>query len=112
MRPANLRRPRAYADDPVLDCFTVQSHPHAAELASRLWDLRGWAARGEELLGELDEVRDPALRLSVAAHIVRLLAGDPLLPANLVPQGWPGQRLRRAYRDYQQELRAMAGVGS
>lgn len=111
-RPANLRRPRAYADDPVLDCFTVHPHPHAAQLAGRLWDLQGWAAHGEHLLAQFEVVRDPALRLSLAATMVRLLSGDPLLPANLVPQGWPGERLRQAYRDYQQELRELAGVGA
>lgn len=112
MRPANLRRPRSYADAPVLDCFTLQAHPHAPELAARLWDLQGWAARGEELLEQFEVVRDPALRLSLAATMVRLLSGDPLLPANLVPQGWPGESLRQAYRSYQQELRVLAGVGS
>lgn len=111
MRPTNLRRPRAYADDSVLECFTVQSHPQPTELAARLWDLDGWSARGEELLAAFGEVRDPALRLSIAATMVRLLTADPLLPANLVPQGWPGQRIRQAYRDYQQELRAMVGLG-
>lgn len=112
MRPANLRRPRAYVDDPVLDCFTTQPREDAAELAGRLWDLKAWAAHGHDLLEDLAEVSDPALRLAVAARIVRLLTADPLLPANLVPQGWPGDQLRQAYRAYQQELRALAGLGA
>jgi len=112
MRPANLRRPRTYEQDPVLDCFTVGPREDAAELASRLWDLKAWATHGEDLLGDVEEVTDPALRLAVAANIVRLLTADPLLPRDLVPQGWPGERLRRAYLAYQQELRGVAGLGS
>lgn len=112
VRPANLRRPRDYAQDPVLDCFTIQARGDAAELAGRLWDLQTWAAHGEDLLGDLATVTDPALRLAVAAKVVRLLTADPLLPPNLVPQGWPGEQLRQAYLAYQQELRGLTGLGS
>lgn len=112
MRPANLRRPRAYAEDPVLDCFTIHPREHAAELAGRLWDLRAWAIHGEDLLEDMETVTEPALRLAVAANVVRLLTADPLLPQNLVPQGWPGERLREAYRAYQQELRGLTGLGA
>ena len=112
MRPANLRRPRLYEQHPVLDCFAVHPREHAAELAGRLWDLKAWATHGEDLLEDLGTVTDPALRLAVAANIVRLLTADPLLPRNLVPQGWPGERLRQAYRAYQTELRGLSGLGS
>lgn len=112
MRPANLRRPRAYAQDPVLDCFGVQARDDAAELAGRLWDLKAWAVRGEDLFEDMEAVSDPALRLAVAARIVRLLTADPLLPQNLVPEGWPGERLRQAYRAYRTELRGLSGLGS
>lgn len=108
MRPANLRRPRAYVSDPVLDCFVVM-HRDDADLAARLWNLTQWARRGEELLA-MSSIADPALRLACAAAIVRHLSADPLLPQGLVPQGWPGARLRRAYRDYQQELRDLVGL--
>lgn len=109
LRPANLSRPRDYEQNPVLDCYSV-THREAASLAARLWDLGGWAQRGEVLLGELATVTDPALRLAVAAQVVRQLAVDPLLPEELVPSGWPGARLRHAYREYQQELRGFAGL--
>jgi phenylacetic acid degradation operon negative regulatory protein len=111
MRPANLRRPRDYATNPVLDCFTVQPRDHAVELAGRLWDLGAWATHGNDLLEDMQTVGEPALRLAVAANIVRLLTADPLLPQNLVPQGWPGERLRQAYAAYQTELRGLAGLG-
>lgn len=112
MRPANLRRPRAYAEDPVLDCFSVQARDDAVDLAGRLWDLKAWAVHGEDLLEDMEAVSDPALRLAVAARIVRLLTADPLLPQNLVPEGWPGERLRQAYRAYRTELRGLSGLGS
>lgn len=111
MRPANLRRPRAYEGDPVLECFTIQPHEDSATLAARLWDLTAWATHGRDLLEDLRAVTDPALRLAVAANVVRLLAADPLLPRDLVPEGWPGEQLRRAYRAYQAELRALSGLG-
>ncbi|MGN6162331.1 MAG: PaaX family transcriptional regulator C-terminal domain-containing protein [Marmoricola sp.] len=111
MRPANLRRPRDYAEDPVLECFIAEPRADAADLARRLWDLGAWAAHGHDLLEDLREVTDPALRLAIAANLVRLLASDPLLPQNLVPQGWPGEHLRRAYAAYQTELRGLAGLG-
>ncbi|MGN6723685.1 MAG: PaaX family transcriptional regulator C-terminal domain-containing protein [Marmoricola sp.] len=112
MRPSNLRRPRDYEQDPVLDCFTVEAREDAADLAARLWDLKAWAIHGEDLLDDLSNVKDPALRLAVAANVVRLLTADPLLPPSLVPEGWPGEHLRQAYRAYQVELRGLAGLGS
>lgn len=109
-RPANLRRTPAYADDPVLRCFTARADGDDAELAGSLWDLAGWAVRGRDLLGLLGATREPALRLAAAAHLVRHLASDPLLPADLLPAGWPGPDLRRAYAGYQDELRGIAAL--
>lgn len=111
MRPANLRRPREYGCNPVLDSFMVKPVEDPVALAARLWDLAGWVRRGEDLLAGFS-VTDPALRLATAAAIVRHLNADPLLPSALVPQGWPGTRLRQAYRDYQGELRELVGLGS
>ena len=50
---------------------------------------------------------DPASRLAVAAHLVRHLTVDPLLPAALLPPDWPGAELRATYAAYQSELRAL-----
>lgn len=107
-RPANLRRAPAYADDPVLSCFRARPAEDAAGLAAQLWDLDAWARDGEALLEQLDSTTDPAHRLAVAANVVRHLTADPLLPAELLPPGWPGQLLRSAYADYQRELRDLA----
>ncbi len=110
VRPANLRRPRRYADDPVLTTFTGRPDGDPAAVAARLWDLDGWAAEGRRWVDRLERTRDPALRLAAAAHLVRHLAGDPLLPTALLPADWPGAALRSTYAAYQAELRDLAVV--
>ena len=107
-RPANLRRAPAYSDDPVLSCFRVRPEEDPAELAARLWDLETWTSEGDRLLELLADTRDPAQRLAVAAHVVRHLTADPLLPAELLPERWPGPALRSAYGEYPRELRDLA----
>lgn len=108
-RPANLRRPAAYADDPVLRTFRAEPGQDPVALAAGLWDLAGWSARGRALVDRLGKTVDPASRLTVAAHIVRHLTDDPLLPSGLLPRDWPGGALRAAYADYQDELRRLTG---
>lgn len=44
----------------------------------------------------------------MAAHVVRHLAADPLLPAALLPAGWPAGDMRTAYAGYQDELRSLS----
>lgn len=109
-RPANLRRSPTYAGDPVLSTFRARPDDDPAQLARELWDLTGWAADGRALLGRLASTRAPAPRLAVAAHVVRHLTADPLLPRELLPPDWPGEALRAAYADYQAELRTLAIV--
>lgn len=107
-RPANLRRPRAYADDVVLSTFTATPDDDPVALAAELWDLRGWASAGHSLLELLAVTADPAERLAAAAQLVRHLAGDPLLPTSLLPRDWPATQMRASYAAYQAELRALA----
>lgn len=107
-RPANLRRPREYADDVVLSTFTATPDEDPVALAAGLWDLRAWAASGRQLVDLLAVTSDPAPRLAVAAQVVRHLASDPLLPAALLPRDWPAAAMRAAYAGYQAELRALA----
>ena len=75
-----------------------------AELAGELWDLPGWAETGHRLLGEMAAASDTPGRFVAAAAIVRHLLTDPMLPADLVPADWPGDRLRDAYHDFATEL--------
>lgn len=107
-RPANLRRAPTYGDDPVLTTFRARPDDDPARLAADLWDLAGWAGQGRALLARLGSTSDAAPRLAVAAHVVRHLTRDPLLPRELLPAGWPGAALREAYAGYQAELRALA----
>ncbi|WP_377319956.1 PaaX domain-containing protein, C- domain protein [Pimelobacter simplex] len=107
-RPANLRRAREYADDEVLSTFRVTPDEDPVALAARLWDLGAWAAEGRALLARLAATPEPAARLAVAAHVVRHLAADPLLPAALLPAGWPAGDMRTAYAGYQDELRSLS----
>jgi len=110
MRPANLSRPAAYTAEPVLTTFRSEPDADPRALAAELWDLERWAAEGLRLLGLLNGAAEPASRLAVAAHLVRHLLDDPLLPVDLRPEGWPGAELRTAYGAYQDELRSLAVV--
>jgi phenylacetic acid degradation operon negative regulatory protein len=107
-RPANLARQAVPPPGALM--FSGRPQPAgpgaagAAELAGHLWDLRAWAAEAEVLLAGLDARRAPAERLAAAAAIVRHIRADPVLPAPLLPPGWPGPGLRRAYRGYRKEL--------
>ncbi|OBK45695.1 PaaX family transcriptional regulator C-terminal domain-containing protein [Mycobacterium sp. 1081908.1] len=75
-----------------------------AELATRLWDLPGWARAGHRLLDEMGAAPDIPGRFVVAAATVRHLLTDPVLPKELLPADWPGARLRAAYHDFAAEL--------
>lgn len=108
LRPANLRRVPGHRGDPVLNTFVTTPDGDAAELAARLWDLTAWSERGRALLAGMEHVTEPAARLSTAAQLVRHLAADPILPPALLPEDWPGPRLRSVYADYQDELRRLA----
>jgi phenylacetic acid degradation operon negative regulatory protein len=43
-------------------------------------------------------------RFVTAAAMVRHLLTDPVLPVELLPDGWPGGALRDAYNDFAAEL--------
>ena len=78
----------------------------SAALAAQLWDLAGWARTGRELLGEMGSSSDVPGRFAAAAAMVRHLLTDPVLPAELLPDDWPGAALRWAYNDFAAELSA------
>jgi phenylacetic acid degradation operon negative regulatory protein len=75
-----------------------------AELAGLLWDLPAWARTGRRLLDEMAAAPDIPGRFMVAAAIVRHLLADPMLPAELLPDSWPGAALRSVYHDFATEL--------
>jgi phenylacetic acid degradation operon negative regulatory protein len=105
LRPDNLDR-QLPAD--VLDRVRVlrARDDDSVGLARELWDLSGWARVGNRLLEEIASAADVPDRFVAAAGIVRHLLTDPVLPADLLPDGWPGDGLRRAYNDFAAELSA------
>lgn len=76
------------------------------ELAAKLWDLAGWAATGNELLTAMTQAPEVPDRFTVAAAMVRHLRRDPVLPAELLPPDWPGDRIRSRYREFADEVAA------
>ncbi|MFE2583401.1 PaaX family transcriptional regulator C-terminal domain-containing protein, partial [Streptomyces sp. NPDC059378] len=78
--------------------------PTAAGGAASLWPLDAWAATARSLLAHVARADRPADRLTGFAAVVRHLLADPVLPAELLPDDWPGAALRSAYTDYQGEL--------
>jgi phenylacetic acid degradation operon negative regulatory protein len=75
-----------------------------AELAGQLWDLPGWTQTGHRLLEEMSCASGIPGRFVAATGIVRHVLTDPMLPSELLPADWPGDRLRDAYHDFATEL--------
>ncbi|WIM90457.1 PaaX family transcriptional regulator C-terminal domain-containing protein [Candidatus Mycobacterium wuenschmannii] len=78
----------------------------SAELAGQLWDLEAWARTGRQLVDDMACAGDVPEKFVTAAAMVRHLLTDPVLPDELLPKDWPGQRLRSAYNDFAAELLA------
>jgi phenylacetic acid degradation operon negative regulatory protein len=104
LRPDNLRLD--LGDDIRSRVRVLHGRDDApAELAGQLWDLPGWAATAGLLLDEMAaDAADVPARFAVAAAMVRHLLTDPVLPGELLPAGWPGERLRASYNEFAAEL--------
>ncbi|MFI0482748.1 PaaX family transcriptional regulator C-terminal domain-containing protein [Actinomadura sp. 9N215] len=104
LRPANLTRRRP--DIVVRQCTFLKGRPEEepATLAAALWDLDAWAAKAHALSTALTEATAIAERFTLAAAILRHLVNDPLLPAELLPSGWPGPNLRVQYEHFESEF--------
>jgi phenylacetic acid degradation operon negative regulatory protein len=103
LRPDNLG---AELPEGILDKVRVLRcrDDDARGLASQLWDLPTWMRSARRLLDEMDSAADVPGRFVAAAGIVRHLLTDPVLPDELLPDDWPGPRLRMAYNDFAAEL--------
>jgi phenylacetic acid degradation operon negative regulatory protein len=107
LRPDNLGRHEvALLRESPVRWMTVEPDDDPGALARELWDLAGWAARGEALLaaapsepGDLvaEQPEWAADVFTAAAATLRHLRTDPLLPQALLPQDWPADRLRARY---------------
>ncbi|MHB8220616.1 MAG: PaaX family transcriptional regulator C-terminal domain-containing protein [Acidimicrobiales bacterium] len=111
MRPDNLdaQLPGSLDDDVVAMTARVDRGP---DLAAGLWTVQGWAEGAGELLGRLEDLpplgwADLAPGFALSAAVLRHLQADPLLPAELLPAGWPGDRLRSAYDGWDKRYRAV-----
>lgn len=113
-RPDNLPAGEAQA---VLErqCMVWRGRPDddPMTLADRLFAPERWAARAMQLLDRVDAViaslqdgdagLDPDGFVTGAATL-RHVRADPLLPAALLPAGWPGDALRAAYGAYRERF--------
>ncbi|MEU2772599.1 PaaX family transcriptional regulator C-terminal domain-containing protein [Streptomyces sp. NPDC007162] len=104
LRPANLARALPPDLLEIAESYTSRPSRPAAELAAALWPLTTWSAKARALLVRAAESPLPPARLTVFAAVVRHLLTDPVLPPDLLPPDWPGDRLRTAYADYRAEL--------
>ncbi len=105
LRPDNLDVSLPDAVEHDVERFVVRPRGDAAALAAGLWDLDGWAATARDLQAMLAAERpDIPDRLAdgfvLSAAVLRHLQADPLLPADLLPHGWPGRDLRDGYRRF------------
>jgi len=96
--------------------FSVVPDGDPVTLAARLWPLGSWAegarrlvARMAELVGPLEagDRRPLADGFVLSADVLRHVQADPLLPAELLPPGWPGARLRADYDRYDAAYRSV-----
>ena len=109
IRPDNLDPDRLPKLRAVLDRQCVHFHDAATGIPAgtvrSLFGLDDWAADARRLTRALHDesdseaagVDDFAYWFGLSVAVVRHLQLDPLLPAELIPQEWPGQDLREAY---------------
>lgn len=108
IRPDNLDPDRLPTLRAVLDRQCVHFHDAAtnipAETIRSLFNLDDWAADAHRLTravrDEADADEDFAYWFGLSVAVVRHLQLDPLLPDELIPDEWPGQDLRNAYRRF------------
>lgn len=112
-RPDNL----GSLTDPVVDeqCEWLTARPRRDLDPAVLWDLEGWAATADALRGDMSaslpslEAGDTSAlgpSFVLAAAVLRHVQADPLLPPELLPDGWPGPALRADYDGYESAFTA------
>jgi phenylacetic acid degradation operon negative regulatory protein len=121
-RPDNLPRGAAPVDAwkaADAQCAWWRSRPEVdpIDLADHLFDPGAWATRARTLAHHLEAATvalDPvhgdriAEAFVVGAAALAHVRADPLLPPELCGPEWPGDALRRAYREYQSTFGATA----
>jgi phenylacetic acid degradation operon negative regulatory protein len=119
LRPDNLpvaEDTRPSQLDEQCSWFTARPAGDDAAMAAALWDLERWMALAGDLLARMQRsvgaLRDGDATVLgacfvVAANALRHLTSDPLLPPPLLPAGWNGDDLRRAYDEYEAALQSV-----
>jgi phenylacetic acid degradation operon negative regulatory protein len=112
LRPDNVALRAELADHPGVAVYEAAPTGDPVELAATLWDVAGWADEARRLLeclGALEPVGPEQLApgFVLSASVLRHLQADPLLPAPLLPEDWPGPALRRAYDGWDRRYRAV-----
>jgi phenylacetic acid degradation operon negative regulatory protein len=106
-----------------VDLFTGTTAGPGADrdLVERCWDLRGLAQDYRGFLARLDHLPPPArlerlagadalrLQIDLVAHYRQFPFRDPNLPAELLPEDWPGAAAHRAFREAHDALAGPAG---
>jgi phenylacetic acid degradation operon negative regulatory protein len=110
VRPDNIDLRPDPAEEPGVALYSARPDADAKVLAAQLFDLEAWAHRAMELAGRLDRLPtngpgDLAPGFELSAAVLRHLQADPLLPAELLPAGWPGATLRATYDGWDQRYR-------
>jgi phenylacetic acid degradation operon negative regulatory protein len=110
IRPDNLDPHRLPTLRAVLDRQCVHFHGAAtpADFAGSLFSLDDWASDARRLIFAMHDEEDTdavsgddfAYWFALSVTVVRHLQLDPLLPAELVPDEWPGHDLRTTYRRF------------
>jgi phenylacetic acid degradation operon negative regulatory protein len=111
-RPDNLDPDRSPGATAVVEqwCATWRgARPEEPPDVAGLWDLPTWAAQAAELRVDMGRLLRGLERGDIAvladgfitsAAVLRLLQADPLLPAALLPNRWPGTEVRAEYDAY------------
>ena len=90
--------------------------PDPKALAARLFAVDGWARDARQLMTSLRDMQrqlrpgDPtalAASFVLSAAVLRHLQADALLPIELAPSRWPGERLRQRYEDFDQTFQSI-----
>ncbi|MGZ5378984.1 MAG: PaaX family transcriptional regulator C-terminal domain-containing protein [Mycobacterium sp.] len=112
IRPDNLDPNRLPTLRAVLDRQCVHFLGAATdvrpEIVRSLFNLDDWACDARRLAVALHDERDVEAvdavdfiyQFALSITVVRHLQLDPLLPAELVPEDWPGHDLRSTYRQF------------